>query len=62
VLDVTTNPTTDFSSDRPLADGRKDRLNRTPFAERIADVLLGLPKGNSLTSGNSWSVRIVAMP
>ena len=41
---MTTNPTADFSSDRPLTDGREDRLNRTPFIERVAGVLLGLPK------------------
>lgn len=48
---MSTNSASDFSSDRPLTDGREDRLNRAPFADRIADVLLSLPKGNSLTIG-----------
>lgn len=48
---VADNPTADFSTDRPLTDRQGDRLNRTPFAERIADVLLNLPRGSSLTVG-----------
>jgi predicted KAP-like P-loop ATPase len=48
---VADNPTADFSTDRPLTDRQEDRLNRTPFAERIADVLLNLPRGSSLTVG-----------
>jgi predicted KAP-like P-loop ATPase len=45
------NPIADFSTDRPLTDHQEDRLNRTAFAERIADVLLNLPRGSSLTVG-----------
>jgi len=42
---------TEFAGDRPLASEREDRLNRSPFAERIANVLLNLPQGSSLTLG-----------
>jgi predicted KAP-like P-loop ATPase len=35
----------------PRTDGRHDRLNRGVFADRIAGVLLGLPKGSGLTIG-----------
>jgi predicted KAP-like P-loop ATPase len=44
-------PGLDFSSDRPLTDEGEDRLNRAPFADRIADILLNLPQGSSLTVG-----------
>lgn len=48
---MTTSPTLDFSNDRPLTDSQHDRLNRAAFAERIASVLLGLPKGTGLVVG-----------
>ena len=43
--------TLDFSSDQPLTNSEHDRLNRAPFAKRIAAVLLGLPKGTGLVVG-----------
>ncbi len=46
-----TTDSIDFSSDRPLTDRQNDRLNRAPFAERIASALLGLPKRAGLVVG-----------
>jgi predicted KAP-like P-loop ATPase len=48
---VTTSPSLDFSNDRPLTDRQYDRLNRAAFADRIAGVLRGLPKGTGLVVG-----------
>ncbi|MCP9798310.1 AAA family ATPase [Cyanobium sp. Lug-B] len=41
----------EFSSDRPLSRKADDKLNRAPFAERVAAVLRGLPKGTGLVVG-----------
>lgn len=41
----------DFYDDSPLVDGKGDRLNRAPFADRVASVLRGLPTGASLVVG-----------
>ena len=43
--------TGEFSSDRPLTSKADDKLNRSPFAERVAGVLRGLPKGTGLVVG-----------
>ena len=48
---MTTSPPLDFSHDRPLTDRQYDRLNRAAFADRIAGVLRGLPKGTGLVVG-----------
>jgi hypothetical protein len=40
-----------FSGDHPIGKKDEDRLNRGAFADRIARVLLGLPRGASLTIG-----------
>ena len=48
---VTTSPPFGFSNDRPLTDRRNDRLNRGAFADRIAEVLHGLPPGTGLVVG-----------
>jgi len=48
---MTTSPTLDFSNDQPLTNRQDDCLNRTAFADRIARVLRGLPKGASLVVG-----------
>lgn len=48
---MTFNPMVNFSNDGPLSDKQYDRLNRAPFASRIAEVLCGLPKGTSLVVG-----------
>jgi hypothetical protein len=48
---MTTTPTPDFSNDRPLSSKSDDKLNRAPFAERVAGVLRGLPKGAGLVVG-----------
>lgn len=48
---MTTSPSLDFSNDRPLTDRQYDRLNRAAFADRIAGVLRGLPKGTGLVVG-----------
>ncbi len=48
---MTTSPPLDFSNDRPLTDRQYDRLNRAAFADRIAGVLRGLPKGTGLVVG-----------
>ena len=48
---MTTSPPLDFSNDRPLTDRQHDRLNRAAFADRIAAVLRGLPKGTGLVVG-----------
>jgi ABC-type branched-subunit amino acid transport system ATPase component len=48
---VTDIPTPGFSNDQPLTGRQHDRLNRAPFAQRIANVLLGLPKGAGLVVG-----------
>lgn len=41
----------DFYDDSPLVDEKGDRLNRAPFADRIASVLRGLPARASLVVG-----------
>lgn len=41
----------DFSNDNPIAHKADDRLNRSPFAERIASVIVNLPKNISLVIG-----------
>lgn len=41
----------EFSNDRPLSSKADDKLNRTPFAERVARVLRGLPNGTGLVVG-----------
>lgn len=46
-----TTPTPEFSNDRPLSSKSDDKLNRAPFAERVAGVLRGLPKGAGLVVG-----------
>lgn len=43
--------TPEFSNDRPLSSKADDKLNRAPFAERIAGVLRGLPNGTALVVG-----------
>lgn len=48
---MTTTPAPEFSNDRPLASKADDKLNRAPFAERVAGVLRGLPKGTGLVVG-----------
>lgn len=48
---VTMSPPLDFSSDRPITHRQYDRLNRAAFADRIAGVLRGLPKGTGLVVG-----------
>jgi hypothetical protein len=48
---VTSSTTLDFSNDLPLTDRQHDRLNRAAFADRIAGVLHGLPKGTGLVVG-----------
>lgn len=48
---VTTTSTPDFSNDRPLSNKADDKLNRAPFAERVAGVLCRLPKNTSLVVG-----------
>lgn len=48
---MTTTPTPVFSNDRPLSSKADDKLNRAPFAERVAGVLRGLPKGTGLVVG-----------
>lgn len=48
---MSTTPTPEFSNDRPLASKGDDKLNRTPFAERVAGVLRSLPKGAGLVVG-----------
>ncbi len=40
-----------FSDDLPLTSGEQDRLNRAPFAKRVAAVLLASPKGTGLVIG-----------
>jgi predicted KAP-like P-loop ATPase len=42
---MTVTPTPEFSNDRPLSSKSDDKLNRAPFAERVAAVLRALPKG-----------------
>jgi len=37
-----------FSNDRPLSSKSDDKLNRSPFVQRVAEVLRGLPKGAGL--------------
>jgi hypothetical protein len=44
-------PSLGFSTDRPVSSKSDDRLNRAPFAERVAEVLRGLPKGAGLVVG-----------
>lgn len=48
---MTTTPTPDFSNDRPLSSKADDKLNRAPFAARVAEVLRGLPEGAGLVVG-----------
>lgn len=48
---MTATPPPEFSNDRPLSSKADDKLNRAPFAERVAGVLRGLPKGASLVVG-----------
>lgn len=48
---MTTTPAPEFSNDRPLSSKADDKLNRAPFAERVAGVLRGLPKGTGLVVG-----------
>lgn len=48
---MTATPALEFSNDRPLASKADDKLNRAPFAERVAGVLRGLPKGTGLVVG-----------
>jgi hypothetical protein len=48
---VTRSLPPEFSNDRPLSSKIDDKLNRAPFAERIASVLRGLPNGTSLVVG-----------
>lgn len=48
---MTATPTLEFSNDRPLSSKTDDKLNRAPFAERVAGVLRELPRGASLVVG-----------
>ena len=48
---MATTPTPEFSNDCPLSSKADDKLNRAPFAERVARVLRGLPKDSSLVVG-----------
>ena len=41
----------EFSNDLPLLRKADDKLNRAPFAERVARVLRGLPRGTGLVVG-----------
>jgi len=41
----------EFSSDRPLVRKADDKLNRAPFADRVARVLRGVPRGAGLVVG-----------
>ncbi len=41
----------EFASDGPLTNKLDDRLNRAPFAERIASILCNLPRGAGLVVG-----------
>ena len=41
----------EFSNDRPLSSKADDKLNRAPFAERVAAVLRGLPTGTGMVIG-----------
>lgn len=46
-----TTPAPEFSNDRPLSSKADDKLNRAPFAERVAGVLRELPMGAGLVVG-----------
>ena len=48
---MTATLTGEFSSDRPLSCKADDKLNRAAFADRVAEVLRGLPKGTGLVVG-----------
>lgn len=48
---MTTTSSPQFSNDRPLSSKSDDRLNRAPFAERVAEVLRELPRGAGLVVG-----------
>lgn len=48
---LTATTTLEFSNDRPLVSKADDKLNRAPFAERVAGVLRGQPKGSGLVVG-----------
>lgn len=55
---MSANPASGLSSDRPLSDRQQDRLNRAAFADRIAEILCGLRKGDGLVIGiyGPWGV------
>ena len=44
-------PTPEFETDGPVTERTGDRLNRSPFVERVAGVLRALPKGTGLIVG-----------
>ena len=48
---MSAKPSYGLSSDRPLSDRKQDRLNRAAFADRIAEILCGLRKGDGLVIG-----------
>jgi hypothetical protein len=48
---MTATPNLEFSNDRPLSSKSDDKLNRAPFAERVAGVLRELPNGAGLVVG-----------
>lgn len=48
---MSNTPSPEFSNDRPLSSKIEDKLNRAPFAERVACVLRGVPKGTGLVVG-----------
>lgn len=48
---MTTESNREFSDDRPIDRREDDRLDRAPFASRVAQVLKNLPSGDSLIVG-----------
>ena len=55
---MSANPAYGLSSDRPLSDRKQDRLNRAAFADRIAEILCGLRRGDGFVIGiyGPWGV------
>ena len=48
---MTTNPSSRFLHDQPLTDPTHDRLHRSNFADRVADILHHRPKGFGFVLG-----------
>lgn len=57
---MTATPTLEFSNDRHLSSKSDDKLNRVPFAERVAGVLRERPKGAGLVrrANDFWNVLV----